>query len=177
MEESRRKSFRCLYERYFAVLVHFAGRHVSPDVAEDIVQDVFVEMWKSGKPFDSETAGAYLFTAVRNRCINCLQQEQVKSSFAEMTLLEIKQQGLDCTDSVEKLFIEQEELQSIYDEIELLPEKCRQIFKLSWLEDKKSHEIAELLNLSIRTVEHQLYLGLKTIRSRILRKPESSEGL
>jgi RNA polymerase sigma-70 factor (ECF subfamily) len=169
MEDSRRKSFKCLYEKYFAVLVRFAGRHVSQDGAEDLVQDVFVEIWKSAKPLDSATAAAYLFAAVRNRCINLLKQEQMKNAIAETALLEIKQMGLDYADSMEKLIIEQEELQHVYDEIELLPEKCRQIFKLSWLENRKSHEIAELLNLSVRTVEHQLYLGLKTIRARLTR--------
>lgn len=61
-------------------------------------------------------------------------------------------------------------MQNIYDQIELLPEKCRIIFKMAYFEEKKNAEIALLLNLSTRTVEHQLYLGLRTLRKQLVTK-------
>ncbi|MDR1668237.1 MAG: RNA polymerase sigma-70 factor [Bacteroidales bacterium] len=165
--DRRFSHFRELYENYFAGLVHFARKYITPDVAEDIVQDIFLDLCKSAKNLDRETAHSYLFAAVRNRCINSLKQQQVMRSFEEKISLEIKQQELEYIDSTEKLIIKQEELQSIYDQIEKLPDKCRQIFKLSYCEDKNSREIAELLGLSVRTVEHQLYIGLKTLRAKL----------
>ena len=75
--------------------------------------------------------------------------------------------GLDYYESYEKKIIDKEDIQHIYNQIEELPEKCRQIFKMAYFEEKRNAEIAEILNISIRTVEHQLYLGLKTLRSRL----------
>lgn len=57
-------------------------------------------------------------------------------------------------------------MQIVYDQIERLPEKCRIVFKMAYFEDKKNAEIAEILELSIRTVEHQLYLGLRTLHPK-----------
>ncbi len=165
-----RQTFKRMYETNVSALVRFAQRYTPADVAEDIVQDVFLELWKNEKTLDEASARYYLFTSVRNRCINHLNKEQTKESFADKAVFEIQQHGLAYFDSPDKLIIEREELQQVYDRIEELPEKCRRIFKLSYFEDKKSIEIAELMNLSIRTVEHQLYLGLKTLRERLRRK-------
>jgi RNA polymerase sigma-70 factor (ECF subfamily) len=164
---SRYNLFRRIYEDYFTALVHFARKHITSDVAEDIVQDIFLDLCKNEKDLDRENVRSYLFTAVRNRCVNYLKQQQVFHSFEEKAWLEIKQQELEYVDSMEKLIIEKEELQRVYDQIEKLPDKCRQIFKLSYYEDRKSHEIAEMLGLSIRTVENQLYIGLKTLRMEL----------
>ena len=70
------------------------------------------------------------------------------------------------------MLIRQELLEQIRLEIEKLPAKCRQIFKMTYYEDKKAAEIAEELNISVRTVETQIYKGLKTLRNLFARKSE-----
>lgn len=160
-------SFRRYYEANVSSLIIFARRFVEPEIAEDIIQDVFLEIWDHPEMHRALPSRAYLFTAVRNRCLNILTREQVKRNYIESTELENRILGLDFYDSQEKLLIDREEIQYVHDEIERLPEKCREIFKMSYLEEMKNKEIAEKLNISVRTVEHQLYLGLRTLRERM----------
>ncbi|MDR2921704.1 MAG: RNA polymerase sigma-70 factor [Tannerella sp.] len=160
-------SFRHYYEANVSHLKLFARRFVSSDIAEDIVHDVFLEVWNYLESCKEMPSRSYLFMAVRNRCLNNLKRELVKENYVQTTQLDNQILGLDYYDSYEKLIIAKEDIQAIYDQIERLPEKCRVIFKMAYLEDKKNAEIAEELNLSIRTVEHQLYLGLRTLRERL----------
>lgn len=163
-------SFKRYYETNVSSLIRFAIRFVPLEIAEDIVHDVFLEMWNHQETDKDIPSRPYLFMAVRNRCLNSLKREQIKENYIHTAQLDNQILGLDYYDSYEKRIIEQEDLQLVYDEIERLPEKCRVIFKMAYLEDRKSAEIAETLELSIRTVEHQLYLGLNTLRQRLAGK-------
>ena len=158
-------TFKCLYETHASSLNRFARRFAPLQVAEDLVQDVFLEIWKNDKELKNDYSRSYLYTAVQNRCINFLKQEQHKKTYLYETLA--KEREIIFSDNVHSND-NTEQIQRIYDQIGMLPDKCRQIFKLSYIEEKKSAEIAELLKLSIRTVEHQLYLGLKTLRKNLM---------
>ncbi|MCD8263552.1 MAG: sigma-70 family RNA polymerase sigma factor [Tannerellaceae bacterium] len=130
----------------------------------------FLEVWNYLDLYKELPARAYLFMAVRNWCINILKREKVKESYVHSAQLDNQLLGLDYYDLFEKLLIVREDMQVIYDQIEQLPEKCKVIFKMSYFEDRKNAEIAELLDISIRTVEHQLYLGLRTLRDKLASK-------
>ena len=166
-KENNLFSFRRYYEANVSSLMFFAQRFVSSEIAEDIIQDVFLEVWDNLDTYKEMPSCSYLFMAVRNRCLNILRREQVKDNYIQSTELDNRILGLDYYESYEKKIIDKEDIQHIYNQIEELPEKCRQIFKMAYFEEKKNAEIAEILNISIRTVEHQLYLGLKTLRSRL----------
>lgn len=174
LEKHTSGEFKLYYETNVPSLVSFARRFVPESFARDIVHDVFLEVWEKVPVTEKLPGRSYLFAAVRNRCINAIRKEQVQENYIHTTEQEIRLLGLEYYDSTEKLLIEKENIQEIYNEIESLPDKCRQVFKLAYFEEKKNAEIAEFLNLSIRTVEHQLYLGLKTLRERI--KKEKRNG-
>lgn len=169
-EQDSFHAFQRIYETNASSLIRFARRYTSPEIAEDIVQDIFLELWESKKSFDEDTARFYLFTAIKNRCLNLLRQEQVKDNYISSIQTENHLLSLQHYDPADELLSKEEDLHEIYKQIEFLPEKCRQIFKLAYLEDKKSPEIADILKLSVRTVEHHLYLGLKTLRTKLLQK-------
>lgn len=159
-------SFRRYYEENMSSLIMFARRFVSMEIAEDVTQDVFIDVWDNFQASGQLPSRSYIFTAVRNKCLNILTREQVRRNYIETTELDNRILGLDYYDSHEKQLIGREEIQFLYDEIERLPDKCREIFKKSYFEEKKNAEIAEILDISIRTVEHQLYLGLRTLRAK-----------
>lgn len=163
--------FKHYYETKVSSLILFARRFVSSEMAEDIVHDVFLDIWEQLNLSGELPSYSYLFMAVRNRCLNVLKREEVKENYIHATTLDNQIMGLDYYDSSERLLIDKENMQIVYDQIERLPEKCRIIFKMAYFEDKKNAEIAEILELSIRTVEHQLYLGLRTLRKNL-----TSEG-
>lgn len=167
IDENNLSAFKRYYEANVSSLVLFAQRFVTSVIAEDIVHDVFLEVYENKNSFDAMPPRSYLFMAVRNRCLNTLKREEVKENYIHTTLLDNQILGLDYYDSFENLLIEKDGLHELYNQIEQLPDKCRQVFKLAYFEEKKNAEIAEQLNLSIRTVEHQLYLGLKTLREKM----------
>lgn len=165
-EQHKLYTFKCLYETHASSLIRFAKRFTSARMAEDLVQDVFLEIWKNDKILENEYSRSYLYTAVQNRCINFLKQEQHKKIYMRETQAE--EWGINFGDTTHSND-NTEQMQQIYHQIDLLPDKCKEIFKLAYIEEKKSAEIAGLLNLSIRTVEHQLYLGLKSLRENLLK--------
>jgi RNA polymerase sigma-70 factor, ECF subfamily len=154
-----RIQFEIAYKQYYSMLVGFAFQYVEDgDVAEDVVQEVFSNLWIQSDRIEVKTnARSYLFGAVRNACLNHLKHLKVVESHAKMS---IQPEAADQTD-----FMEMDELKSKIDSaLAQLPEKRRQIFEMSRYEEKKYHEIAKELNISIKTVETQMSRALKVMR-------------
>ena len=150
--------FEITYKQYFSPLVGFAYQYVEDgDIAKDIVQEVFSKVWNQSNELEIRTnIKSYLFGAVRNACLNHLRHEKVKEAHEN----EAGQAFIDGVD-----FLEMEELEEkINEALNKLPEKRRQIFELSRFEEKKYHEIASELDVSIKTVETQMSRALKTMR-------------
>lgn len=150
--------FEIAYKQYFSSLVGFAYQYVEDsDAAEDIVQEMFGNFWKKADGIDVRTnLKSYLFGAVRNSCLNHLRHQKVVESHAT---------DQENNDVHQIAFLEMDELQDKVNEaLAQLPEKRRQIFELSRFEEKKYHEIAEELDVSVKTVETQMSRALKTMR-------------
>lgn len=150
--------FEMLYRQYFSMLVGFAYQYVEDSGnSEDIVQEVFSKVWSQSDTLEIRTnIKSYLFGAVRNACLNHLRHQKVKQAHEQQTI----QIGTEKED-----FMEMDELQEKLEEaLDQLPEKRRQIFELSRFEGKKYHEIAEELNISVKTVETQMGRSLKVLR-------------
>lgn len=159
--------FKKIYETHVSLLVNFACRFVPSEAAKDIVQDVFLAVWEQNMEYKEETIRHYLLIAVKNRCLNFIRQQQLKTDLINQYnyLLE-----LQYYDSAEKLIVAEEDLAYIHEQINLLPPKSQLIFRMAYLEEKKSAAIAQELNLSQRTVEHHIYLAISKLRSIILGK-------
>ncbi|MDR2496424.1 MAG: RNA polymerase sigma-70 factor [Tannerellaceae bacterium] len=167
--------FGTLYKKFAPVLISYASRFVDSGTAEDLVQDIFLKAWnKHSFIFQKEGIKTYLYNAVRHACLDDLKHQEVKARYENSVCLKLKMEELYYTDDPEFLFMEDSRLTAIYDEIERLPAKCREIFVMAYLEERKSGEIAVLLNISKRTVEAQLYKALKTIREAL---QEQASGL
>ncbi len=162
-------TYKSYYDDNISKLIIFATRFVPDDIAEDITQDLFLDIWNKYCLTNELPTKSYLFTSIKNKCLNILTREKVRRNYIESIELDIKLLGINYYNSQEKLLIDEENIRYIHEEVDKLPNKCRKIFKMSYFEEMKSREIAKKLNISIRTVEHQLYLGLKTLRKRILR--------
>ncbi|MDR2921472.1 MAG: RNA polymerase sigma-70 factor [Tannerella sp.] len=161
--------FRALYKKNAPMLISYACRFVDQCVAEDIVQDVFVKIWqKRSFIFLKEGIHTYLYNSVRHGCLDYLKHKDVVSNYIEGVVHKLKIEELYYNDEPQFLFTEDDRMKSIYNEINKLPDKCREIFTMVYLEERKTAEIADLLNLSKRTVEAQLYKALKTLREVLL---------
>ncbi len=151
--------FEMAYKQYFSMLVGFSFQYVEDsDVAEDVVQEVFSNLWNQSDHLEVKTnVKSYLFGAVRNACLNHLRHLKVVESHA--------QASMQVEESDQTTFMEMDELrEKLESALKQLPEKRRQIFEMSRFEDKKYHEIAEELDISIKTVETQMSRALKVMR-------------
>jgi len=166
-DDSRRDWIVRLYEKHYAALCAFAYGYVaSYDVAEDIVQDVMVSVWANPErwPEGSESTPLLLYTATRNRALNYLKGRRVRERYAERTnALAPSITRATAADEV----VESEIRRAIDDAVASLPPSARQIFRLSREDGLTYREIADHLQLSIKTVETQMRRALKHLRERL----------
>lgn len=154
--------FELVFREFYQPLCAFAyGYTNDPDIAEEIVQDTFTNLWGKAASIEIRTTvKSYLFGAIRNACLNHLKHEKVKQAHAEYEQLRVRNEQTD--------FMELDELQAhINRAMARLPEKCRQVFEMSRFEEKKYQEIADELGISIKTVENQMGKALKTMREEL----------
>ncbi len=158
------KAFERLFHTYYSHLCLFAEHYVRNQAeAEEIVQDIFVRLWENRKRIVIATSVKnYLFRSVKNRSLNFLQHKKIETRYAEELLSEAEQNTPDDTG-----FIESELLHKIEESIKSMPEKRQEIFRLSREEGLKYREIAEKLDISIKTVETHMGLAIKTLRDKL----------
>lgn len=171
MNEHFDLTYKSLFRRYYTNLLFYATRIVGEEDAEDVVQDVFVELWKRKDTMKvGEQIQAFLYRAVYTRALNVLKHRDIVSGY-EAVMLEIHKKRVefyqpDSNDVVKR--IEDAELRrKLFDAINELPDKCRMVFKLSYLHDMKNKEIADTMGVSLRTVEAHMYKALKLLRDKL----------
>ena len=154
------KAFDYLFDTYYKGLSVFANKYVkNVEVAEDIVQELFIKVWNKREQLDVNTSlKSYLFQSVYNSCLNHLKHLKIRDNYKKYI-------SYNNTNELQHDTLVEEEFKSrIYNSIESLPEKCKIIFKLSRFEGLKYKEIAEKRNISIKTVKGQIGKALKTLR-------------
>lgn len=129
---------------------------------EDIVQDLFVQLWQKRNTIQINTSlRAYLYTAVRYNVFRQIRTGKVRSElFTEAT----ERMSANTTDSI---MAEKEMNRHVARVVAGLPDKCREVYKLSREEQLSHKEIASRLNISTKTVENQLTIALKRVRASL----------
>jgi len=157
--------------QYAPMLLKFANRFVSSFFVEDIVHDVFLKIWdKQVFLLPEDEVKRILFAAVRNACIDHLRRMSLEEEIIDKRALQLKIDELNFFENSEDLFMRQNILEFVLKKIEELPERKQEIFRLSYIEGMKANEIAKQLNLSVRTVENQLYRTLLLLRKSLSSK-------
>lgn len=161
------KAFREFYYLYYQKLVSFARWYInSIELAEDVVSDVFFNLWKARNSivgivhFDT-----YLYSAVKNGCFNVL-----KSSYYKRVTLGVDELEMEAyiePDGSDSKLMSGELNAAVTAAINNLPERCKLIFKLVKEDNLKYKEIAEILDISPRTVETQVAIALKKIEQEL----------
>jgi RNA polymerase sigma-70 factor (ECF subfamily) len=162
--------FEEIYLSWFSKMKHFAKEYVvSEEDAENIVQDVFMEMWEKRPVFADRTRlTAYLFTAVKNRSLNCLRRRVLEQEAADRVRDEYRMAlrvNLESLEFFDHTQLGEEDVEQIIRKAILsLPERCRQIFVMNKIEGKKQKEIAAELDISVNTVETQIGIAYTKLR-------------
>ncbi|PST82504.1 RNA polymerase sigma-70 factor [Pedobacter yulinensis] len=153
-------AFSEIYRRYWKTMLGIAyNRLKSLEQAKDVVHDVMVWLWKHRAAQRIDQIGPYLATAVKYRVLEELRKGSVRASYQDQL-----QPDHGCCADTEDVLHYRAVLKMVREEVELLPEKCRIIFKYSREEHLSNREIAERLQLSVSTVENQLHKALGRLR-------------
>ncbi len=158
------KAFEALFRHFYPHLCLYAT-HVlkNASAAEEIVQELFVRLWEKREKTEIETSVKnYLFRAVKNHCLNYIKHNQIKNEYSQKILAET-----DIFSADDNFDTQTELFQKIEESIAELPEKRQEIFRLSRQEGLKYREIAEKMNISVKTVETQMGLAIKTLREKL----------
>lgn len=164
LNEWDENTFEKLYDEYYSSLCLFANKYLHDlDLARSLVQELFVDLWlKREKITVRDSVKPYLYRAVRNKSINYLRESKKSVSFSD-----ISESSLNLQSSYEDKLEEAELNNRINQSINELPEKCREIFLLCRFEGLKYNQIATKLNISVKTVEMQMGIALKKLRSKL----------
>lgn len=158
-------AFEALFKTHFAYLCNFANQYVNDrEVAQDICQQSFIKLWEKRADMDpAQSVQSYLFTSVKNRCLNYLRDNQKYRS----RILDLDCGDIDFSQEVEDLTATEELQQRIDAALASLPEKCRQVFERSRFQQMKYQDIANELDISLKTVEAHMSKALKTLRAAL----------
>ncbi len=160
------------YKKYFTGLYYYSkGIVKNATVAKDIVQECFMKIWENKESIIVQTSlSSYLYKMVYNYSLNHLKHQSVieKHKTTQKALLEYASVYSTITnESGQSILIVKEFSKRIDDAIENLPDKCKQIFKLSRFDGLKNYEIAEKLNVSLNTVQKQISIALSKLREQL----------
>jgi RNA polymerase sigma-70 factor (ECF subfamily) len=158
-------AFEMYFRSYYQPLCNYAYTFLrDKEESEEIVQSTFLSVWEKRSALNIRTsAKSYLYAMVRNACLNAIKHEKIKQRHAgeEMALA---QPGYE---SVSQIVASNELEGRITAALEKLPEQCRLVFKLSRFEELKYSEIADQLNISVKTVENHMGKALKIMREQL----------
>jgi len=160
----KQDAFERLFKAFYQQLCHYAFNYLKDsDEAEETVQDVMVKLWENRAQIETiQNIKSYLFRSVTNRCLNRIKHEAVKQMHRNESLFNSKSE----TSALQNL--EKNELEkSIQNALNHLPEQCRRAFELSRFNEMSYKEIAETMEISIKTVENHIGKALKIMRNEL----------
>ena len=166
VKQSDKNAFHHLFSDFHDTLFRFVAYRVQDgDLAEDITQETFLRVWRIRESIVPKKSFFSLIARIStNLCYDHFRHMEVRNRH-QTQIPEFGKSHFDDPEAVNQAAMLQEEIQRIVNE--RLPDKCRTIFILSRIEGKSNPDIAELLDLSVRTVENQIYRALKVLKKNL----------
>ncbi len=168
-----RRAFDLLFRLRYDRLVSYASLLVESGDAEDVVQDVFVWMWRNRfrLGFTQEAAmDSYLLRSVYHGCLNKIRRRSASDKHRNWYHSRVEQEYAAYdpdNDPLIRSIFTRDLSARVREAIGELPPKCREVFILSHVEGIPQRRVAEILGLSLSTVQNHIYSALKLLRSRL----------
>lgn len=166
LKDNNQQALEQLYKNYSNKIFYFSLKFLQNKVeAEDLVQTVFINLWEHRSFLDPNLpVKSYIFRSVTNLVYNCLKRRAIRSRYIEYELSRTDRQSNTTYDTVYLHDLEK----SISEIVTTLPPQQQKIFKMSRNNGYSYEVIARKLDISVRTVENQIYRTLKVIRKNLL---------
>lgn len=167
-KHSKEHAFKQLYEEYYAPFCLYAKRFIDDqETREDIVSDVFTALWDKldSNAFDvqSDTTVGYIKMCVKNNCLNFLKHQEYEWSYAE----NIQKKAPIYETEPDSIYTLNELYQTLYETLNKLPENYRTVFMKSFFEGKTHAEIAEEMNLSVKSINRYKQKTMDILRNEL----------
>ncbi len=160
-----KSGYEALFREHYEGLCTYAHFYLKDyAAAEEVVQDLFFNLWKKREELEITTSiKSYLYKAARNHCLNVLKHIEVRENYKKMNEEQRSVSELQGTNELEAVELEER----IKAAIDQLPPERKKIFLMSRYEDLKYREIAEKLNISVKTVEAQMGKALRFLKEQL----------
>jgi RNA polymerase sigma-70 factor, ECF subfamily len=160
-----KEAFETIFRAYYQSLCIFSLRYLKrTDLAEEIVQDIFVTIWDKRSNLQFETSlKSYLYRAVHNNSLKFLQHQKVVDKHAQYLIAQKEQYYYEPLNNLQIA----EVTKLLENAFKSMPQKTREIFTLSRDEGLKYAEIAEKMEISVKTVEAHMGNALKILRENL----------
>jgi len=173
MKQGDQGSFKDLFSLYYHPLCNFAFLFVSDSqLAEEIVSDVFINIWQKKEKIDIKVGvKSYLYKSTKNRIISHSRKHQID-------LVSIEDyKDYKNTVTPETLLIKTEEANSFSEIVDRLPKKAGLVFRMHKVDGLKYREIADILNISHKTMENHMGTSIKHLRQLVIKHPQLINSL
>jgi RNA polymerase sigma-19 factor, ECF subfamily len=159
-------AFEQVFKTYYRNLHAYAFTMLKDEAeAEEMVQQVFFKLWERSDHLSfSGSIAAYLYRAVHNESLNFLKHQKVKTSHQMHVAYSMKNKS----EQAQPKMLKNELENKLREALNELPEQCRTVFQLSRFEDMKYKEIADKLEISVKTVENHMGKALKLLRIKLV---------
>ena len=157
-------AFEALFRAHYAPLVGFVeGMLRRHDLAEEVVQEVLLNLWRARDTLRIEDSlRAYLYRGARNRALNHLRHERVERRAEPRVVGESS-----LAPAGDAQLVEEEIDVAVREAVAALPERCREVFELSRVQGLRYAEIAQVLGISVKTVDTQMGRALRALRQKL----------
>ena len=164
MQRGDTSALEYFFREYTDVLYYRALGFVKDNLAaEDIVQELFMQIWESKTKYVSYTSfKTFLYTSVRNACINLLKHKEVEEKYMQY----VRERETETGEAEDLRVMEEEIYRLLLHAIGELPPRCREVFEQVLL-GKKNEEIAENLKISALTVKKQRNIGTQILKKKL----------
>jgi RNA polymerase sigma-70 factor (family 1) len=155
------EAFEQIFKIYWSNLYQIARHKLqSAEEAEDVVQTIFSNLWEKREMLAIDDLSSYLYGALKNRIINNIRLKITREKYWNYYKTFVPQSHYVTENGV----VLEDLNNAVKEAVSLLPEKSRQVFKLSRIEGRSNAEIANLLNLSEKAIEYHLTKCLRALR-------------
>ena len=169
LRRGKEEAFAYVFRMYYSPLLNYAGRILKDvEAANDVVQECFCRLYERRRELRKVLqVRPYLYKSVYNACMDAIKHQKVESNYINQELLDFYFSKVVETPEAEQALLDEDLKGAIQDAINKLPERCREIFVLSKVDGLSNKQIAEQLNISMKTVEAQMTTAFVRLRKEL----------